>query len=175
MFVNKNRATIVAPNSIGKNQHSYALTISSNHARLKDSYKAYKYIIKQLPTGVYYYTYEQSLKGKYHIHGLMQFKYKFDYPNLMKAKQTEGDYSFDVHIRYDKIIDQNSLDKWLSYATKQDKNWKIYKTDSTTTKITKIPKTCIPQVKFETKERDLLIPNLGITKNASTLQKEETK
>ncbi len=162
--------SVAKPHSIGN--QAYALTISSNYAVEKNSFKAYKYIIKQLPTGVFYYTHEHSRKGKYHIHGIMQFKYKFNYPNLMRAKQTEGDYSFDVHIRYDKIIDDNSLEKWYDYITKQSQKWHKYKCNYDEIKVRKIPESCIPQVKIVTYNKSVAIPGLsgpqsGITTNAS--------
>ncbi len=159
LIVNKNRGAKATPNPLGTKE-VYALTLSSNYAKEKNSKKTYKYIIKQFPTGTYKYTYELSKYGKYHVHGIMQFKYKFDYVNLMQSKNTVENYQYDVHIRYDKITDTDNLDYWSSYANKQGNKIRTHNCDSSQTKITNIPDTCIPQVIKKVIYKKMTIPGL---------------
>ncbi len=138
----------------------YALTLSSNYARRKNAYKAYKYVIKQLPTGTFKYVHEKSENGKYHVHGIMDFKYSFNYKNLQESLVTSDGRSFDIHIQYQKIGSYIDLIDWHNYSSKHQPIWKEYSSDPEQCGSQKIPISCIPEIQKTTYTKSVYIPGL---------------
>ncbi len=138
----------------------YALTISSNYATHKNAYKAYKYIIRQMPEGCFNYIHEVSKNGKYHIHGIMDFKYKFNFFNLKKSLVTECGRQFDIHLQYRQIPSIEDEVYWYNYSSKNNPQWKIYNCVPEEVGVQKIPVTCIPQIIEYRTEKAVRIPGI---------------
>ncbi len=160
-FVRKQRPTPQPCKKVTLPSRVYQLTFSSNHAKRKNAFKAYKYVIRQLPTGDFFYTHEVSKYGKYHIHGTMYFKYKFDYIGLTKSKCTQDGFEFDVHIDYKRIDDPTHIEDWLAYSEKNSSNRKYFQCDpGACLPLVKIPESCIPQIKKIVMEKPMAIPGI---------------
>ncbi len=138
----------------------YALTLSSNHARHVNAYKAYRHVIRQLPTGTFKYVREISRYNKYHIHGIMSFKYKFNYFNLKEALVTSDGFGFDIHIEYKKISTVEDYNEWFNYSSKHRPRWREHLCDDENIGVLNIPKTCIPEVKLIQVVKPLRIPGI---------------
>ncbi len=151
-----------AKKQISQRSKVFALTLSSNHAKRKNAYKAYKYVIKQLPSGDFFYTHEISKYGKFHIHGTMYFKYPFDYIGLCRAKQTLDGLEYDIHIDYKRIEDHKNVKGWLAYSEKNNlKERKYFKCDpGACDPMVTVPETCIPQVRKRVIEKRVTIPGI---------------
>ncbi len=133
----------------------YSLTLSANHATHKDAFNAYNYVIHNLPEGQFYYTIELSKRGKYHIHGLIKFKYSFSYKNLMASRSTPSQIypcRYDIHIRYDEL-DEDHLKNWVKYMQKQSTDIHIGKSIPLMTPIV----SCIPIIRIKTMYKTVTI------------------
>lgn len=140
-----------------KSQRIYSITLASNHAMHKNAYRAYKYTIKQFPTGIFNYIHEKSENGKYHIHGIMTFQYRFDHHLLMSSRKTEEGRQFDIHIQYQLISTNDDYLNWYNYSSKHNPQWKQCVTPK---QVGSIPFTCIPQATIITLEKEITIPGL---------------
>ncbi len=139
----------------------YSLTLSSNLAKSRDAYKAYKYIICQLPMGHFMYVHEISKYGKYHVHGIMEFTYDFNFSNLMLSRETRDGWSYDVHIRYDELATIYDLREWFGYCSKLSSKWRqIDLVSQELRPYRKFPKTCIRECKWSTRYKKLIIKGI---------------
>ncbi len=128
-------------------KHLYSLTLSSNYAKSLDSINAYNYVINNLPEGIFYYTLEKSKNNKYHIHGIMKFKYIFDHRRLMRSISvpsvgTSLPCQYDIHIRYDELDE----DHYLNFQTYMQKQNKVIYSRASTPSVRSF-ESCIPIVK----------------------------
>ncbi len=158
----KNRGDFSGPKNDASHQESnkYAITLSSNYARHKNAYKAYKYVIKRFPEGTFKYIHELSKNGKYHVHGIMVFKYKFNFINLKKSLETSNGRQFDIHVHYEKIGTYADEAEWYTYSGKLDPAWKTHTIDSNHITFGKSPDTCIPEVTVNRVYKTVYIPGL---------------
>ncbi len=139
----------------------YGLTLSSNYAVKSNATKAYRFIISQLPQGEFDYVYSKSEKKKHHIHGIMRFKYKFDFRDLMSSRDTEAGRIFDCHIHYDLLATGNDYWNWFDYCIGQGKKWHKKTLVSRELRLFRvIPKTCIPEITLVTKVRSMRIKGI---------------
>ncbi len=136
----------------------YSITLSSNHATHLDAYEAYEYVISRFPTGEFYYIHERSPRGKYHIHGIVQFKYNFSYRNLMASRSTESKvypHRYDIHIRFDEL-DKQHFENYIKYMTKAPSAPIIR--DAAQLQVSYKPvRSCIPVVQIKTYYRKIVI------------------
>lgn len=131
--------------------HLYALTLSSNKAVERNSYRAYDWVVSQLPDSTFGYIHEVSTKGKYHVHGILRLHNKFDYQKLQDSKNTEGGFHFDVHLHYDALETPLQIKKWINYMySERPKHFYVFVVENAPwgeiSISRKVPKTCIPEV-----------------------------
>ncbi len=138
----------------------YALTFSSNCATHKNAYDQYEYVIAQLPKGTFNYVYEKSGKGKYHVHGIMRFKQKFNYFNLKESLVTRDGRQFDIHIQYKMVQSDEDHARWYLYCSKQEPQWRTKTIDPEDIVVKKIPIGCIPEVTLIQVVKPLRIPGI---------------
>lgn len=146
--------------------HVYALTLSSNKAIDKTAYRAYDHVISNLPSGTFTWIREQSNRGKYHVHGLLRLKCKFNYSNLQASKVTDPigsnftPYEYDIHLHFDEIKTSLQLKWWAKYCFSENPK-KIYTITTDETQIRRIKrlrKSCIQVVQKRTYSRGVTIP-----------------
>ncbi len=143
-------------------QRKYAITLSSNYAKHKNSYLAYYYVIRRFPQGTFKFVEEKSKNGKHHIHGIMQFTYNFSYVNLMNSLNTDGEHQFDMHIWYKQIKSYDDYSDYYDYCDKTDPQWyRIVIPSYDSRSRNPIPQdTCIPQEIFKQYVKTVYIPGL---------------
>ena len=146
-------------------QRLYSLTISANKAKYKDAYDAYNYIITRLPEGEFYYTHEVSRRGKFHVHGIIKFKYDFDHKQLMDSRRTPTQWSntrYDIHIRYNEL-DRAHFMNYIRYMFKDEDNqirFDALKDRRDVKYFSDSPETCIPIVQIKQYYKQVTIMGL---------------
>ncbi len=141
----------------------FAITLSSNHARDKTAYKAYRKLINNLPTSTFMYTKSKSDHGKYHVHGIINFKYRFNYKTLMDSRKTKDDFRYDIHIQYDEIKSKsqfNSVYYYITHQVNSTNHLHITSPDSTKLRVNRKIQTCIPEVQTATYVKSVTISGL---------------
>ncbi len=141
----------------------YGLTLSSNYALKSNARSTYRYIISQFPEGNFDFIYSKSEKRKHHVHGIMIFKYNFNFQYLMSSRNTVDGRRFDVNIHYDLLPTGNDYWNWFDYCNGQKTatSWhSITLGDPALRKFQRIPHTCIPEITPVTKVRSIRIKGI---------------